>query len=348
VSCRERCLQIAHRGLWLSLFLICTCVGRAGAQQDTEVLAARALFDEGRRLMATGDYASACAKLEESQRLRAGIGTRFNLAECYEKLGKTASAWSLYLAVAAETRAQNQLEREQLAREAAARLEPRLSRLTIVVAEPSEGVALRLNGTELGAASFGVATPMDPGRYNVEARAPGRATWQGEVDVPDAGDTTLEVPALAPKLASNRNTKPRSTGPALAAKANEQGSAADRSRSRTRTAAYVAGAVGLSGLSLGTLFGLKALSKNNEAKKICVDRETQCLDHEITDHEALKKEATDARTAAYLGFGVGAAGMLAGGALLLLTKDPAHEQQALSLTPRIDWTSLGLRLSGAF
>jgi hypothetical protein len=347
VSCLERCLRTLHRGLWLGLFLFCTYSGRAGAQQDTEVLAARALFDEGRRLMAAGDYQSACAKFEESQRLRAGIGTRFNLAECYEKLGKTASAWSLYLAVAAETRAQNQLEREQLAREAAARLEPRLSRLTIVVAEAGAGLVLRLNGTELGAASFGVATPMDPGRYEVEARAPGREPWQGEVDVPDAGDTTLEVPALAPKLAAHSKQK-AGKSPALAAAANEQNSPADRPRNRTRTAAYVAGAVGLSGLSLGTLFGLRALGKNNEAKKICVERETQCLDEEISKHEGLKKEATEARTAAYLGFGVGAAGMLAGGALLLLTKAPAHEQQALSLTPRIDWTSFGLRLSGAF
>src|SRR5688572_18113756 len=45
---------------------------------------ARKLFKEGRSLAAEGRHAEACPKFEQSLQLEAGVGTRFNLADCYE------------------------------------------------------------------------------------------------------------------------------------------------------------------------------------------------------------------------------------------------------------------------
>src|SRR6185436_13105064 len=94
----------------------------ASAQSDSA--AARALFTEGRQLMSAEKYAEACPKLEESLRLDPGMGTRFNLAHCWEKIGRSASAWAMFLDVAAAARAAGQQQRDTAAKERAAALEP--------------------------------------------------------------------------------------------------------------------------------------------------------------------------------------------------------------------------------
>src|SRR6202023_3380435 len=98
-----------------------------------DVATAQVLFDEGRRRMAEHDYANACPKLAESQRLSPAVGTEFNLADCWEHVGKLASSWAAFLDVADLTHRRGEREREQAARQRAAALEPRLGRLIIDV-----------------------------------------------------------------------------------------------------------------------------------------------------------------------------------------------------------------------
>src|SRR5687767_6169905 len=105
------------------------------AHAQTDSAAARALFSEGRELMEKDRFEEACPKLEESLRLDHGMGTQFNLAHCWDKLGRTASAWALFLDVAAAARASNQPQRETAARERAKALEPKLTRMRIEVTQ---------------------------------------------------------------------------------------------------------------------------------------------------------------------------------------------------------------------
>src|SRR5450432_1599182 len=83
----------------------------AGAQSSGSSVAAQALFDDAKRLVQEGDAASACPKFEESERLEPGIGTKLNLADCYERVGRNASAWVLYLEVEDDTKHNGQVER---------------------------------------------------------------------------------------------------------------------------------------------------------------------------------------------------------------------------------------------
>src|SRR5580692_9240289 len=59
-----------------------------------EVGNAEALFDEARDLRDAGHYAEACPKFAESRGLANGVGVTLYLADCYEKVGKTQSAWT--------------------------------------------------------------------------------------------------------------------------------------------------------------------------------------------------------------------------------------------------------------
>src|SRR5687768_18046990 len=107
---------------------------RAYAQRSVDnKAAAEALFDHAKRLHAAGRYAEACPKFAESQKLDAGVGTLLYLADCYEKIGQTASAWAGFREAAAAAKNAGQEEREKIARDRAAGLEPQLSRLTITV-----------------------------------------------------------------------------------------------------------------------------------------------------------------------------------------------------------------------
>ena len=65
----------------------------SAAPSATEVAVAQGLYDNAKVLMEQGKYGDACPKLEESLRLDPGLGTQYHLADCYEHLGRTASAW---------------------------------------------------------------------------------------------------------------------------------------------------------------------------------------------------------------------------------------------------------------
>ncbi|MDB4996135.1 MAG: putative rane protein, partial [Myxococcaceae bacterium] len=95
--------------------------------------AAQQLFSDAKKLIAENKWADACPKLEESQRLDPGMGTQFNLANCYEHVGKTASAWAAFIEVAGQAKAAGQAPREKAARDRANVLEPKLSKLTVTV-----------------------------------------------------------------------------------------------------------------------------------------------------------------------------------------------------------------------
>ena len=98
-----------------------------------DVASAEVLFEESRRRMAEGDYAAACPKLEESQRLAPAVGTEFNLADCWEHVDRLASAWAAFLEVAELTHRRGETERERLARDRAAALEPRVGHVVVAV-----------------------------------------------------------------------------------------------------------------------------------------------------------------------------------------------------------------------
>jgi thioredoxin-like negative regulator of GroEL len=135
--------------------------------QGEGVAGAEALYQEGRQLMDAGNFADACPKLEESQRLDPGTGTLWHLARCYEKLGRHASAWAKYHEVAAQAKKQEEPAKVAAALKRAGALEPKLRRLVIEVPADSRIQGLRIvrNGIEVGPGAWGAKLPVDLGAH---------------------------------------------------------------------------------------------------------------------------------------------------------------------------------------
>ena len=176
--------------------------------------AALALFDDGRKLLAAKNYAEACPKLEASMRLDPGMGTLFNLSDCYEQIGRIASAWSGFREVAAQARAASQDVREKVARDRATALESKLSRVRIVV--PAElattPLTITRNGTPLPSSLVGTPIPIDPGDHTFRITAEGKQPWETKITLrPDGKTVDLQVPTLAPAAPGSTTAAPAAT-----------------------------------------------------------------------------------------------------------------------------------------
>jgi hypothetical protein len=175
--------------------------GRAHAEPSADDKAlATLLFRQGRELMTQGQIPQACQKLQESQWLDAGGGTLLNLALCHEQEGRLARSWSEFKEAARVARADGRLDREVEAANHVAALEPRLSRLEILVpaAAQLEGLRIERDGRELGKGAWSTAVPIDGGEHVVRATAPGRAPFTETLVIAKESDArTVEIPLLA-------------------------------------------------------------------------------------------------------------------------------------------------------
>lgn len=186
------------RTLTLAMALMLAASTPAFAQGTPDQAAAQALFDEGIRLFNAADYDAACAKLEASLKLVDAMGTRGKLAECFEKDGRTASAWAAYREVAVLAGRSGQLRRQEVANERAQRLKQVLSYLTVSVPEQArvDGLQVSRNGSVLQAGAYGAAIAVDPGTQTIEASAPGHESWSSTVTIAASSRETVEVIAL--------------------------------------------------------------------------------------------------------------------------------------------------------
>src|SRR5262249_5643835 len=139
-------------------------VGHAARGQSAaggEKAAAEALFEEGRRLVGQGAYGEACPKFADSQRLDPSPGTLLNLANCWEKLGRTASAWATYREAESAANAARRADYLAAAQRHAEALAPKLARLTVVVTKSVDGLKVKRDGVGVESAEWGVALPVD-------------------------------------------------------------------------------------------------------------------------------------------------------------------------------------------
>lgn len=349
-------------GILITCAIVCAASGATRAQAPATSAAATAQFDKGRSLFKAGKFAEACAAFEQSQKLEPAFGTLYNLAGCYMKIGKLASAWVAYRELAQrDTRATRKAESAKRARE----LEPRLSRLLITVSgtvsgsaaksSPPDGLVVTMNGQDV-TALLGVENPVDLGRYLIVAKAPQFKDRETTVEIVAEGKTVTaaleleraprEVPPPAPPVAAD--VPPTATKTEQAAKLERNQESAPASHRRLYGA--VAGGAGVALVATSFVFGSLASGKWNDVKKLCGNDAT-CEPDQSAEARRLNNAAhTDANIAT--GLAIGGAVALGVGAFLWFTAPSGTSGEAartgLRLQPGAGPTSAGLTLVGRF
>lgn len=288
---------------------------QSGAEEKA---AAEALFDQGKKLFLDKNFAEACPRFEASQKLDPGIGTLLFLADCYESVGRVASAWATFREAASAAKASGQADRERIARGRAGLLEPKLFRLTLTFTGDAPGLRVKRNEAELRRELIGAPVPVDPGAHTITVSATGKKPWTTRIDVPAGpGERTVAIPPLedAP-AAPGGEPKETKKDPAP-----EPPAEPPKGMSSQRIAGFVMGGVGVGGVVLGSIFGAQAFSKNSDAKKLCVG--VRCKSQEGVD------AITGARTAADLSTGMFIAGgaLVAGGLILIFTAPSSRPKE---------------------
>jgi hypothetical protein len=293
---------LINRLLWLRGVVLLALVTSSGMSlAQTDKAAAEALFREGMRLSKSGNHAEACSKLEESQRLEPSLGVQYYLADCFEKVGKSASAWANFVEVANKARLAGEAAKEQTARKRADELEPKLAKLSVEVEGGQlPGLTVRRGPIAIGAGQWGVPVPIDPGTYELTASAPGYQDFTKSIEV-KAGATVVEkIPALEAAPAS---VAPIAATPAPAPLASPPPPPEPPPVSSTqRTVGLVVGAAGVVTLATSGVLGLMAKSANSSSKEegYCLADDT-CSDQGLDERDRALKLADAATVVSIIG-----------------------------------------------
>lgn len=320
-------LDVAKRhGCVVAVFVLSVAVSPARAEDS----AGLALYDEADGLLKSGKTAEACDKFAASQRELPRAVTLLKLADCYDRIGKTASAWSTFrearlAAMNAKTlTGANKAKEEARITEADKRigaLEPKLNRARVVVKSKLPGLVVKRDGQPLSDGTFGVALPIDPGRHVFEATAPNAKPWKFALTIEGEAKTS-EV--IVPKLAVTEQPSADGSPATIASPGSTQ-----------RAFGYALTGVGLITMGVGSYY---AYTGHYDATHQNWDG-----DNGICAANCEQRLADGKRTRS-LGIGIGAGGVLVtvGGLALWLTAPTPDSAVQVGVTPN------GLLFQGRF
>ena len=302
---------------------------------------AQRLFEEGQTLFKAGNIAEACAKFDGAAAMVNTPGVRLNLARCWEKLGRTASAWTRYDEALAAAERVGDRAAATAARQGRTALEPRLTKLVISFTDPSTsgGVEITRDGETLPASVIGSDLPVDPGEHEVGAHAPGFKPWSTKVTVSGEGTTSrVSIPPLEREPTATPTPPPTTETPA-ATPATDATSASPPSHALAITGLVTAG-VGVVGLGLGTYFGLTAESKWHQANRngnACADAACPSLTQQASNNAS-------ASTVLFITGGV----LAAAGVTIWVVAPKGGSSERAALAPIVGPNVAGLGLGGTF
>jgi hypothetical protein len=322
-------------------FIAAAIISIASPRAYAQNAAAEALFTDGERLMKEGKLAEACEAFEGSNRLEARAGTLINLGLCREQNGQLASAWSAFKDALVRVK---DPAKQKIATQRVAAIEPRLSYLTISVADESriDGLVVSRNTQVVDAALWNRAIPVDGGTYVIAGRAPGHEEWSTTVVVPvEQGKIAVEVPRFKElaKLVTPPSAQPPTTPEGEVEE--EQPTTTPSMFTPKRKLAVGVAAVGVVALAGGVVFGLQSKGFEDDAFALCPDPNVACPDGDRATE--LSEKSASRGLFANVAYGVGAASLIGAGVLWFLGAPVATEDGNVTVTPRANGLDVTVR-----
>ncbi len=320
--------------LWLVAVAASTSIAVAALPATAQTpardpVAAEALFRAARDDMNAGNLDVACPRFEESYRLDPTPGTLFNVAICFEKAGKIASAWQRWQqAMDAVGEGDRRFAEAQRHRDDLAGQLPKLV-VTLAPGVPDDAV-LSKDGAVFGRASLGLPIPIDPGPHELVVRLGGA---EKRFQVVGANGETRSVELDAPAAPVGAPAPP----PTRPATPPPQGDDEEpRGSSAQSTVGWIVLAGGGLGLALFGVTGALVVAADGTATDNCA---STCN----ADGQAAVSRGDALLLPNAIGLVAGVA--LAGAGVTLILTDPGEEPPAsatLNVGPR------GVTASGRF
>jgi hypothetical protein len=181
--------------------------------------------------------------------------------------------------------------------------------------------------------------PTDPGAHTITASAPGRRSWTGTAVVKADGSTTvIDVPDLEKEVPTSPETSVSPTGAAATTPSDSK----PEGGIGNRWPALVAGGIGVVGIGVGTVFGLKSMSAHDDAEKAC--KGNQCTAEGVE----LRDDALAAGNVSTVAFIVGGVGLAAGAVLWFTLPSGSNDAALPSRRLRVGLSPRGFELEQAF
>ena len=281
----------------IGIALTASLVAASASAQPRDVQQADVLFREGRAAMKSGDLDVACPKLEKSYQFDPAAGTAVNLGDCFEKQGKVASALLAYQAARKLLRPGD--PRIAPVEKQIAALEQRAPKLTITLAPNApEGTVVTRDGRAVDFADLAQAIAVNPGEVVITVGAPGHRTRKFKTELAEGMRREIEVNAGVAIASIEREDSAPTAGTAHDSH-RSAGQEQTSGGSTQRPIGYVAGALGLGLVIVGTVNAVDWNSKNAELNATNTGAE----------YDKLRPERDGARTRTLWGFGLGAAAL---------------------------------------
>jgi len=331
----------------------------ARAQTDTERAAARSAAQAGDKAFKAQHYEEAAMYFARAEAIMHAPTLLLFLARSQAKLGQYVKARESYIKVVREQLAVDAPSAYVAAKQSASvelpAVEAQIATLTLQVPDVAiDTLSISIDGEQVSGAIVGVPYPIDPGEHRLTAHADGYHS--AEADVSLAAGQSREV-SLQLARAAGAPTAAAQSAPVREVaqpRATTRVDSGSEGVSGMAVGGYVGLGLGAAGIGLGTYFAVQYVDTQDAANAAFAEceRVSEAQGDEACSDPDLKRKTGDLDdevaaygTKAWISYGVGAASLATGIALLALSRrdtSGSDDADAAQVIPYVTPSSLGV------